>query len=190
MTEEGFKRKLTAILCADVKGYSILMADDEVATMQTLKDYLKNMSMFIEQHGGRVVDAVGDNLLAEFGSAVDAVQCAFVVQTEMAERNTSADEDKRIVFRIGVNLGDIVIDGDDILGDGVNVAARLQEISEPGGIVVSGRVYEDIRDRLEIPFFDGGERELKNIAPACTSLVLAQYGQCKMFHQRVCDPQR
>jgi adenylate cyclase len=163
MTEEGFKRKLTAILCADVKGYSILMADDEVATMQTLKDYRKNMSMFIEQHGGRVVDAVGDNLLAEFGSAVDAVQCAAEVQKELKAKNQELPEDKRLEFRIGINIGDVIQDGDRIFGDGVNVAARIEGIADPGGVCISRNAYEHVKNKLELGFEFLGEHEVKNI---------------------------
>jgi adenylate cyclase len=163
MTEEGFKRKLTAILCADVKGYSILMADDEVATMQTLKDYRKNMTMCIEQHGGRVVDAVGDNLLAEFGSAVDAVHCAAEVQKELKAKNQELPEDKRLKFRIGINIGDVIQDGDRIFGDGVNVAARIEGIADPGGVCISRNAYDHVKDKLELGFEFIGEHEVKNI---------------------------
>jgi adenylate cyclase len=163
MADEGFKRKLTAILCADVKGYSILMADDEVATLQTLKDYRKNMTMFIEQHGGRVVDAVGDNLLAEFGSAVDAVQCAVEVQRELKAKNQELPEDKRLEFRIGINIGDVIQDGGRLFGDGVNVAARIEGLADAGGICVSRSTYAQIKNKLKLSYDYLGEHEVKNI---------------------------
>jgi len=124
MTKEGFKRKLTAILSADVEGYSRLMVDDEVATIQTLKGYRTIMSACIEQHSGRIEDAVGDNLLAEFGSAVDAVHCALEVQNILRGKNQKIIEEKRLEFRFGVNIGDVIQDGERIFGDGVNIAAR------------------------------------------------------------------
>jgi len=132
--EQKVTRKLRAILSADVKGYSILMADDEVATIQTLKVYRNIMSACIEQHSGRVVDAVGDNLLAEFESAVDAVQCSVGVQQELKEKNQDIPEDKRLVFRIGVNIGDVIQDDDRLFGDGVNVAARIEGLADAGGV--------------------------------------------------------
>jgi len=163
MTGKGFKRKLAAILSADVKGYSILMADDEVATLQTLKDYRKNMTMFIEQHGGRVVDAVGDNLLAEFGSAVDAVQCAVEVQKDLKVKNQELPEDKRMEFRIGINIGDVIQDGGRLFGDGVNVAARIESLAEAGGICVSRSTYAQIKNKLKLSYDYLGEHEVKNI---------------------------
>jgi adenylate cyclase len=123
-TKQKSTRKLRAILSADVKGYSILMTDDELATIQTLKKYQNIMSECIEQHGGRVVDAVGDNLLAEFESAVDAVQCSVGIQNALKDKNQELQEDKRLKFRIGVNIGDVIQDGDRIFGEGVNIAAR------------------------------------------------------------------
>jgi adenylate cyclase len=139
------------------------MADDEVATMQTLKDYRKNMTMCIEQHGGRVVDAVGDNLLAEFGSAVDAVHCAAEVQKELKAKNQELPEDKRLKFRIGINIGDVIQDGDRIFGDGVNVAARIEGIADPGGVCISRNAYDHVKDKLELGFEFIGEHEVKNI---------------------------
>jgi len=137
MEDEGFKRKLAAILSADVKGYSILMADDEIHTIQTLKAYRQIMSDLIQQHSGRVVDNPGDNLLAEFSSAVDAVECAVEAQRKLEKENARFVEDKRLQFRIGVNIGDVVQDGDRIYGSGVNVAARIEGIAEPGEICIS-----------------------------------------------------
>ena len=127
--EPKVTRKLRAIFSADVKGYSILMADDEVATIQTLKKYRNVMSACIEKHDGRVVDAVGDNLLADFDSAVDAVQCAVEVQKELKVKNQELLEDKRLEFRIGINIGDVIQDGDRIFRDGVNVAARIESLT-------------------------------------------------------------
>ena len=124
MTTQEVKRKLVAILSADVKGYSRLMSEDEVGTIQTLNAYKEVMASLIQHHHGRVVDAPGDNLLAEFASVVDAVQCAVEIQKELKTRNTELPENRRMEFRIGVNLGDVVEDGEQILGDGVNIAAR------------------------------------------------------------------
>jgi len=127
------KRKLTAILSADVKGYSLLMADDEVATIKTLREYRNIMSACIEDRSGRVVDAVGDNLLAEFVSAVEAVQCAVEIQEILKDRNQKLPDDKKMEFRIGVNIGDVIQDGERIFGDGVNVAARIEGLADSGG---------------------------------------------------------
>jgi adenylate cyclase len=135
--EQKVTRKLTAILSADVKGYSILMADDEVATVQTLNDYRKIMSTCIERQDGRVVDAVGDNLLAEFSSVVDAVRCSVEIQKDLQQKNTDLPTDKRLGFRIGVNIGDVIQEGDRIYGNGVNVAARIEGLAESGGICIS-----------------------------------------------------
>jgi TolB-like protein len=162
---EGTQRRLAAIVSADVVGYSRLMGVDESGTIVSLRAHRSELiDPKIAEHHGRIVKTMGDGLLLEFPSVVDATQCSIEVQLGMDERNRDLDEDRRIIFRVGINLGDIIIDGDDILGDGVNVAARLQEIAEPGGIAVSGRVHEDIRDRLDNAFIDTGERELKNIA--------------------------
>ena len=156
-------RKLRAIFSADAKGYSILMADDEVATIQTLKNYLNIMSACIEHHDGRVVDAVGDNLLAEFDSAVDAVQCAVEVQKELKVKNQELPEDKRLEFRIGINIGDVIQDGDRLFGDGVNVASRIEGLADAGGICVSRSTYEQIKNKLKLSYNYLGEHEVKNI---------------------------
>ena len=132
MTTQEVKRKLTAILSADVKGYSRLMGEDEVGTIRTLNAYKDVMSNLIQQHHGRVVDAPGDNLLAEFGSVVDAVQCAVEIQKELKTRNSELPENRRMEFRIGVNLGDVIEEGEKIFGDGVNIAARLESLSDAG----------------------------------------------------------
>jgi len=156
-------RKLRAILSADVKGYSLLMADDEAFTIQTLKEYRDIMSTYIEQHDGRVVDAPGDNLLAEFGSAVDAVECAVMVQNRLKKENAKFVGEKRVQFRIGVNIGDIVQDEDRIYGSGVNVAARIEGLADPGGICISRSVYDQVKDKIELRFEYIGEHKVKNI---------------------------
>ena len=141
MTQEGFKRKLTAILSADVVGYSRLMEDNEEATIQTLNTYRNSITTLINQHRGRVVDATGDNLLAEFTSVVDAVNCAAEIQRNLAERNAELPSQRRMEFRIGVNVGDVIEEQTRIYGDGVNIAARVEGLAEVGGICISGRSY-------------------------------------------------
>src|SRR5271165_4084812 len=158
-------RRLAAIVSADVAGYSRLMGADEEGTLGRLKTLRAELiDPKIAEHGGRIVKTTGDGLLLEFSSVVGAERCVVEVQTAMALRNADLPQDRRIEFRIGVNLGDIIIDGDDIFGDGVNVAARLQESAKPVGICVSSRVHDDVRDRLDLGFDDGGEQSLKNIA--------------------------
>jgi class 3 adenylate cyclase len=142
MTTQEVKRKLTAILSADVKGYSRLMGEDEVETIHTLNTYKEVMAGLIRDHHGRVVDAPGDNLLAEFVSVVDAVQCGVEIQRELKVRNAELPENRRMEFRIGVNLGDVVEEGEKIFGDGVNIAARLESLSEAGGVCISGSAYD------------------------------------------------
>ncbi len=158
------ERKLTAILSADVKGYSRLMGEDEVATIRTLTAYRELMGSLIQQHRGRVVDTPGDNLLAEFGSVVDAVTCAVEVQRELAQRNAELPYQRKMEFRIGINLGDVVVEGERIYGDGVNIAARLEALAEGSGICVSGMVHDSVRNKLDIAFVDLGEHKVKNIA--------------------------
>jgi TolB-like protein/class 3 adenylate cyclase len=164
MAEEGFKRKLTTILNADVVGYSRLMGDNEEATIQTLNACRNSMSTLIKQHRGRVVDMTGDNLMAEFSSVVDAVRCAVETQKEMSERNANLPENRRMLFRIGVNLGDIVEEDDRIYGDGVNIAARLEGLAEGGGICISGTAYDQLKNKLELGYQYLGEHSVKNIA--------------------------
>ena len=162
MTEQ---RRLAAIVSADVAGYSRLMGRDESGTLAALKALRQEVvDPAIASHGGRIVKTTGDGLLLEFPSVVNAVRCAVEVQTAMADRTAEIAEDRRIAFRVGINIGDIIVEGDDIFGDGVNVAARLQEIAAPGGICISSRVHEDVRDRLDTAFDDGGTQTLKNIA--------------------------
>jgi len=164
MNTQEVKRKLTAILSADVKGYSRLMGEDEVGTIHTLNAYKDVMVGLIQQHHGRVVDAPGDNVLAEFGSVVDAVQCAVEVQKELKTRNADLPENRRMEFRIGVNLGDVVEDGEQILGDGVNIAVRIQNLAEGGGICISGTTFDQVEKKLGFGFEYLGEQTVKNIA--------------------------
>jgi len=158
------ERKLTAILCADVFGYSRLMGENEEATLRTLSSHRKLIDSLIEQHHGRFVNSAGDSVLAEFASVVNAVQCAVEIQTMLKAENAPLSPDRRMEFRIGVNLGDVMVDGEQIYGDGVNVAARLESLADPGGICISGTVYEQVRDKLALSYEDAGEQEVKNIA--------------------------
>jgi TolB-like protein len=157
-------RRLAAIVAADVAGYSRLMGLDEVGTARTLREHRKVTDALVAKHGGRLVKATGDGVLLEFPSVVDAVECAVAVQASMAERNQGVPEDRRMLLRIGINLGDILIEGEDILGDGVNVAVRLEGIAEPGGICISSSACEQVRGKVAVDFTDLGERALKNIA--------------------------
>jgi adenylate cyclase len=163
MGEEGFKRKLTAILSADVEAYSRLMGDDEAATIKTLAGYKRVFKTLIEQNGGSVVDSPGDNLLAAFSSVVDAVQCAAAVQKELLNRNATLPDNRRMQFRIGVNLGDVIEDENLIYGDGVNVAARIEGLADGGGICVSGTAYDQIARKLPLGYEYLGEQKVKNI---------------------------
>src|SRR5262249_8834705 len=165
LATERVERRLTAILAADVAGYSRLTGLDEEGTHAQLQDHLRSLfEPKIAEHRGRVVKNTGDGLLAEFSSVVDAVRCALDVQRGMGERNADVPQDKTIEFRIGINVGDIIIDHGDIFGDGVNVAARLENLAEPGGICISGAAYEHIRDKVPFAFADRGEQTVKNIA--------------------------
>ena len=161
--EQKVTRKLRAILSADVKGYSILMADDEVFTIESLKTYRQIMSEYIKQRTGRVVDSPGDNLLAEFASAVDAVRCSVEIQKRLKKENELYVKDKRVQFRIGINLGDVVQDGDRIYGSGVNIAARIEGLADPGGLCISRSTYDQVKEKLELEFEYLGEHEVKNI---------------------------
>ena len=157
-------RRLAAIVAADVAGYSRLMGLDEVGTARTLREHRKVIDALVAKHGGRLVKTTGDGVLLEFPSVVDAVECAVAVQAVMARRNEGIPQDRRMLFRIGINLGDILIEGEDILGDGVNVAARLEGIAQPGNICLSSSAYEQVRDKVSAHFTDLGEQTLKNIA--------------------------
>ena len=164
MEPTGVKRKLTVILAADVEGYSRLMGADEEATLETLDVYREIIDGLIARHDGRIFGTAGDSVLAEFASVVEAVRTAISVQDELEARNTELPEERRLRFRIGVNLGDVMVKGDDLLGDGVNVAARLEGLAEPGGICVSGNVHEQIENKLDLGYEDLGFQDVKNIA--------------------------
>ena len=165
MAEAKVTRRLTAILAADMVGYSRLMGADEAGTIARQKAlHAEAIDPAIAEHGGRIFKTTGDGLLVEFPSVVDAVTCAIAVQTGLAGHETDLPEERRIRYRIGINLGDIVIEGDDILGDGVNVAARLEALAEAGGIYVSGDVYRQVHTKIDIEFEDPGEQRVKNIA--------------------------
>ena len=157
-------RRLAAIVAADVAGYSRLMGLDEVGTARTLREHRKVTDALVAKHGGRIVKTTGDGVLLEFASVVDAVECAVAMQAAMAERNKGVPEDQRMLYRIGINLGDILIEDEDILGDGVNVAARLEGIAEPGGICISSSAYDQVHGKVPVQFSDLGEQTLKNIA--------------------------
>jgi adenylate cyclase len=165
LATERVERRLAAILAADVAGYSRLIGADEEGTLARLRGHRAELiDPKIAEHRGRIVKTTGDGMLVEFASVVDALRCASEVQAAMTERNAAAPADSRIEFRIGIHQGDIVVEDEDIFGDGVNIAARLEGLAEPGGICVSARVQEDVAGRLELAFEDIGERELKNIA--------------------------
>jgi len=160
MAEKGFKRKLTAILSADVVGYSSLMDDNEEETIQTLKNYCSAITTLIGHNRGRVVDIVGDNLLAEFNSAVDAVNCGTEIQQELAKRNMELPDNRKMQFRIGINVGDVVEENGRIYGDGVNITARIEGLAEAGGICISGRVYDQVENKLDLAYAYLGEQKV------------------------------
>ena len=164
MTEESYKHKLAAILNADVVGYSRLMAEDEVATVRTLSAYRDKIGTHVHENDGRVVDFTGDNTLAEFSSALNAVKCAMHIQSTLKGLNAKLDEHRQMHLRIGIDLGEILVDNDVIYGDGVNIASRLEGLAEPGGICISEIVYSQVHNKLEVGFIDAGTRALKNIS--------------------------
>ena len=162
--EPSVRRRLAAILAADIAGYSRLMGQDEAATVRDLKGHQAVILPLVGRYGGRIIDTAGDGILAEFPSVIGAIECAVEIQTVMAARNADVHEHRRMLFRIGINLGDVIHDETRIYGDGINVAARLEGLAEPAGVLVSGAVHDQVRDRLDLAFEDLGERELKNIA--------------------------
>ena len=171
---ENVQRRLAAILAADVVGYSRLVGTDEAGTLEALRAHRKDLiEPQVESHGGRIVKLLGDGLLAEFSSAVRAVMCAVEVQRALADRNAELPEHQRIAYRIGINVGDIVVEDHDILGDGVNVAARLQELAPPADICIAANVHDELAGKLDIPFEDLGERRLKNIAKPVRAWLVA-----------------
>jgi len=171
MTDDKVKRRLTTVLCADVYGYSRLMGADEAGTLGTLRRYRASIAGLVERHDGRIVNTWGDAVIAEFPSVVEAVQCAVEIQQEIASQTSNPPGAQQMQFRIGINLGDVMVDGSDIFGDGVNIAARLQELAEPGGIVVSAPVYDQVHNKLSIGFDCLGQQQLKNVAPVTSYRV-------------------
>jgi len=160
----GVERRLAAILAADVVGYSRLVEQDEAGTLSALKDLRREViDPLLAEHHGRIVKLMGDGAIAEFGSVVDAVACAVVVQKGVAEQQVDVPPARRIVFRIGINLGDVVVEGEDLLVDGVNIAARLEQICEPGGVMISGTAYDQLQGKLALPLEFVGEQRVKNI---------------------------
>jgi adenylate cyclase len=173
----SIERRLAALLVADAAGYSRLMGRDEAGTLAALQVSRAQMAELIAAHRGRVVNAAGDSLLAEFASVVLAVECAVQMQRALAERNAALPDDRRMRFRIGINLGDVMVEGGDLYGDGVNIAARLQALAEPGGILISGPVFEQVKDKLAVGFDYLGPQAVKNIAgPVPAYRVLLQPG--------------
>jgi TolB-like protein/class 3 adenylate cyclase len=164
----ALERRLTAILSADVHGYSRLMGDDEPATVKTIMAYREVMTACITNHRGRVVDFTGDSLLAEFASVVDAIECAVMLQQDLATRNAELPEERRMQFRIGINLGEVLVEGDQIYGDEVNIAARIQALADAGGICVSGMVHDQVGAKVVFGFDCLGEHSVKNIAKPVT----------------------
>jgi adenylate cyclase len=193
MTTEDVKRKLTAILSADVQGYSRLMGDDEGATVQTITAYRKVMTDLIQAHHGKVVDAKGDNVLAEFPSVVDAIQCAVEVQKELKVKNGDLPEHRRMEFRIGINLGDVIEEEETIYGDGVNIAARVESLAKGGEICISGTAFDQIGKKVPLGYEYLGEQTVKNIEkpirvykvlvePKSVGKVVGENRRLKMWH--------
>lgn len=168
------KRRLTTVLCADVEGYTQLMETDEAGTLATLRRYRAAMATLIERHEGRIVNTWGDAIIAEFVSVVEAVQCAVETQQELSSQNGILPDAQRMRFRIGINLGDVMVEGNDVYGDGVNVAARLQQMAEPGGIVISGPVYDQVHNKLTIGFHSLGHQKVKNVTNSVRSYSVIQ----------------
>jgi len=184
------ERRLTTILAADVAGYSRLMGADEQATLASLKTSREMIAAEIARHRGRVVNTAGDSILAEFPSVVNGVECAVRIQRDLAERNATRPQDRRMHFRIGINLGDVLIEGEDLFGEGVNIAARLQALAEPGGILVSGSVFEQVRNKLTLSFDFLGPQSVKNIAEAVPAWRIVLNGGTRKGEQgaRTDDP--
>src|SRR6516164_9693006 len=162
--QESQSRRLAAILAADIAGYSALMGADEARTVRDLKGHQAVVLPMVGEFGGRIIDTAGDGILAEFPSVVNAVKCAVAIQSKMAERNAMIEPTLRMQFRVGINIGDVVYDESRIYGDGINVAARLEAVAEPGGICISSKVYEEVGGRIDLAYQDIGEQQLKNIA--------------------------
>jgi len=164
-------RRLTTVLCADVHGYSRLMGADEAGTLGTLRRHRSAIAGLVERHDGRIVNTWGDAVIAEFASVVEAVQCAVEIQQEISNQDSDPPHAHQMRFRIGINLGDVMVDGSDIFGDGVNIAARLQELAEPGGVVVSASVYDQVHNKLSLGFDCLGQQQMKNVVPVISYRV-------------------
>ncbi len=160
----GVKRKLAVILAADAEGYTWLMHEAEEPTLQTLTEYREIIDGLIARHDGRIFSTAGDSVVAEFGSAVEAMRSAIAIQEKLAARKPELPDERKLRFRIGINLGDVMAKGDDLFGDGVNVAARLEDLAEPGGICVSGDVYNQVKHKMSLSFEDIGPQQVKNVA--------------------------
>jgi adenylate cyclase len=171
MTDDKVKRRLTTVLCADVHGYSRLMGADEAGTLGTLRRHRSAIAGLVERHDGRIVNTWGDAVIAEFASVVEAVQCAVEIQQETSNQDSDPPHVHQMRFRIGINLGDVMVDGSDIFGDGVNIAARLQELAEPGGVVVSASVYDQVHNKLSLGFDCLGRQQMKNVVPVISYRV-------------------
>ena len=176
MPDDKVKRRLTTVLCADVHSYSRLMEADETGTLETLRRYFAAMARLVERHDGRIVNTWGDAVIAEFASVVEAVQCAIEIQQEISNHDSDPPQVNPMRFRIGINLGDVMVDGTNIYGDGVNIASRLQELAEPGGVVISSSVYDQVHNKLSVGFDCLGQRPMKNVAPV-TSYRVTTGGQ-------------
>jgi len=192
VSTDHFKRKLAAILSADVKDYSRLMGEDEIETVRTLTTYREAMFTLIQHHRGRVVDSPGDNVLSEFDSVVDAVQCAVEIQKDFQAKNAELPEDRRMEFRIGINLGDVIQDGERIYGDGVNIAARVEGLSEGGGICITRTVYNHVKNKLTLGYEHIGEHSVKNIAePVWVYRVLIEPEDAgKVIGEKIAPPKQ
>ena len=180
MAEERAQRRLTTILAADVVGYSRLMEQDEAGTMALLRARRQDVLMpSVAQHGGRVFKLMGDGVFIEFTSVVNAVECAVDIQKAMQAQNASIPTHRHILLRIGINLGDVIVEGGDLYGDGVNLAARLESLADPGGICISGDVYRQVRSKLNLDFQDLGEQKVKNIAEPVHAFRVKTDGDCR-----------
>ena len=170
------KRRLTTVFCADVKSYTRLMESDEAGTLERLQSYRESMTALIERHEGRVVNTWGDALIAEFESVVEAVHAAAEIQRELAGRNQGLPAREQMWFRIGINLGDVMVEGDDIYGEGVNIAARLQELADAGGIMISRPVFDQVRNKLSLGFDFAGDQDVKNVSDPVPSYRIVVNG--------------
>ena len=185
MEPTGHKRRLATILAADAAGYSALMAEDEEATLRTLKSHRQVIDKLIERHEGRIFKTAGDAVLAEFGSAVEAVRCAITIQDELRVRNAELVQERQLHFRIGINVGDVLVDGDDLLGDGVNIAARLEGIAAPGRICISGGTFEQVKNKLSVAFQDLGMHQVKNIPDPVAAFGVTSAPAAVKAHDRI-----